>query len=103
VTKDGFEEGGAYPCGAEHDSPDFCVTCGAAVGNPLTPEGEEYVREFVEEVENPNRLSCAVYYPYNNANARNNARRLRETYPYLFEGRGVAISTPDNLAPSKEG
>jgi hypothetical protein len=44
-----FEKGGAYPGGSEHDLPDFCADCGDPVGNPLTPEGMAYVREFVAD------------------------------------------------------
>lgn len=42
-----FEEGGAYPCGAESDSPDFCAHCGDPVGNPLTDDGVNYTRELI--------------------------------------------------------
>jgi hypothetical protein len=47
---DKLEIGGAYPCGAESDSPDYCATCEAPIGNPLTSEGEQYVREYVCDV-----------------------------------------------------
>ena len=44
-----FEEGGAYPCGAEHDSPDQCAWCGEPVGNPLTDAGVLYLRELLAD------------------------------------------------------
>ena len=42
-----LETGGAYPCGSESDSPDFCATCGSPVGNPLTSDGMELVRDWI--------------------------------------------------------
>jgi hypothetical protein len=71
---DQLEEGGAYPCGAEADSPDFCATCGEPVGNPITPEGESRVREWLQDL--PFRLD-----PTGTLAAR--ADSLRRTYSYL--------------------
>ena len=62
---DGLEEGGAYPCGAEHDSPDYCAQCETPVGNPLTEEGVTYMREF---------LTVYRGFPWDD---------LRAAYPYL--------------------
>ena len=44
-----IESGGAYPCGAESDSPDFCAECGAPIGNPLTFEGIARVSEWLQD------------------------------------------------------
>lgn len=63
---EGLETGGAWPCGAEHDLPDFCVTCETPIGNPLTTDGEEYVREHVRDWGDI-------------------AAPLRREYAYLFE------------------
>lgn len=49
-VSDSVELGGAWPGGAEHDGPDFCATCGDAIGNPLTSEGVERVREWLLDV-----------------------------------------------------
>jgi len=46
-VRDGLEEGGAYPCGAESDSPDFCARCESPVGNSLTDAGEAYAGELI--------------------------------------------------------
>lgn len=48
-SQQGLEQGGAYPCGSEHDGPDFCATCGDAIGNPLTPDGLVYLCELVAD------------------------------------------------------
>ena len=48
----------ADPCGAEHDSPDFCATCEDPIGNPLTDEGVEYVREWLADL--PFRLKSVA-------------------------------------------
>lgn len=42
-------EGGAYPGGAENDTPDYCAHCGDPVGNPLTGEGERFVVDLIRE------------------------------------------------------
>ena len=65
-VRDGLEEGGAYPCGAESDSPDFCAQCETPVGNPLTDEGAAYTGELV-------------------AGGGRHADALREAYPSLVE------------------
>jgi hypothetical protein len=73
-----YEEGGAYPCGAEHDSPDFCTRCGDPVGNPLTDEGVSLVREWLRDL--PFRLD-----PTGTNTAR--AEALRATYPDTLTSR----------------
>lgn len=65
-----LEYGGAYPCGAEHDSYDLCYTCEAPIGNPLTPEGEQHVIEAVMGLEYRSETELAT--------------QLRITYSYLF-------------------
>ena len=41
---------GPYPDGGgEADCPQHCGTCGCFLGNPLTGDGEEYVREVLRE------------------------------------------------------
>jgi len=45
-----WETGGAYPGGAESDSPDFCATCERPVGNPLTDDGIATVREWQRDL-----------------------------------------------------
>lgn len=74
-----FEEGGAYPCGAEHDLPDYCATCGAPVGNPLTSEGEAYVRETVRELHDLDGFDTR-----DREERIAKAQALREEYSYLF-------------------
>jgi len=70
-----FERGGRYPCGAESDSPDYCATCGAPVGNPLTDEGERYVREYVLDVDGA----------YRDAESVTRRTALKAEYPWIFE------------------
>jgi hypothetical protein len=70
-----FEKGGAYPGGAESDSPDFCGHCEQPVGNPLTSEGESLVREWVADL--PFRLD-----PTGTLAAR--MEELKSEYSYLF-------------------
>lgn len=48
-ASESVEEGGAYPCGSESDSPDFCARCERPVGNALTSEGEQWVTETIAE------------------------------------------------------
>src|SRR4051812_37891864 len=81
---DTFEEGGAYPCGSEHDSPDYCATCGDPVGNPLTDDGASYVREYVSDVLAPNPLGQGSCYPFANETAKQRAEALKAEYSYLF-------------------
>ncbi len=70
----GVEKGGAYPCGSEHDLPDYCATCSKPIGNPLTSEGEKYVREFVlSEISKDNPNIPQVL-----------AEQLKAEYSYLF-------------------
>ena len=52
-----LDEGGAYPCGAESDSPDFCRTCGKPVGNPLTSEGRAYLLELISDSSDPEQVA----------------------------------------------
>lgn len=75
----GVEEGGAYPCGAEHDNADYCATCKAPVGNPLTEEGDAAVTEYVAAVMAPNPPSH-----YANAESMARAQSLRSEYGYLW-------------------
>ena len=93
-----FEEGGAYPCGSEHDYPDYCATCGDPIGNPLTAEGEAYVREYVSGVLEPlreawqalridgsTRLTFPAYVDCTLApETLNRVRALEAEYSYLW-------------------
>lgn len=59
---DHFEQGGAYPCGAESDSPAACAGCGEPVGNPITGEGIETIREWLESEPGEFAQKCAALY-----------------------------------------
>lgn len=74
-----MEEGGAYPCGAESDCPDYCETCGAPVGNPLTDDGAAYVVEFVTDV-----LSSDGFDTRGREDRIATARALYREYGYAF-------------------
>lgn len=54
--------GGAYPCGEESDSPDFCAQCGEPVGNPLTTDGLEYLRELIARADTEHAEALASEY-----------------------------------------
>lgn len=73
-----LELGGAYPLGAEHDSPDYCATCSEPVGNPLTTDGEIYVCEYVA------RVDAESHGPSADLEGIERAVRLRAEYPYLW-------------------
>jgi hypothetical protein len=45
-----IESGGAYPCGAESDTLDYCAHCGCIVGNPLTDYGTAELPGIVTEL-----------------------------------------------------
>lgn len=46
----GVESGGAYPCGEESDTLDFCAHCGCVVGNPLTDDGTAELPDIVTDL-----------------------------------------------------
>lgn len=79
-ASDTFERGGAYPCGEESDSPDYCEMCSDPVGNPLTADGEAYVREYVFDVLG----TGSTPWHYDNKESRMRAEALRAEYSYLF-------------------
>ena len=61
---DGYPDGGG-----EADSPHHCDACGTFLENPLTPDGEAYVRQQMTAGGRPGVLA-----------------EWREFYSYLFEG-----------------
>ena len=56
---------GPYPDGGgESDSPAHCDSCQLFLENPLTSDGEQYVRETVDENSKPLVQEWAQYYSY---------------------------------------
>ena len=58
-----------YPKGpfdiGESDCPEHCACCGLFLENPLTADGDDYVREYIENSpENPITQLWAEYYDY---------------------------------------
>ena len=55
------EDSDNFPCGpyshggGEADSPQHCDKCGVFLENPLTKDGDKYVREIAEEYDGPDR------------------------------------------------
>lgn len=79
------EKGGAYPCGAEHDSPDYCATCGEPVGNPITDVGEAYVIEYVSDTLLSGADVSTLGMPDDMIEQTHRAYALFNEYGYLFE------------------
>lgn len=46
--------------GGEADCPQYCDRCGVFLDNPLTPYGEEYVREKVAEYDETGKGDASV-------------------------------------------
>jgi hypothetical protein len=50
---DDYPKGPYSDGGGEADTPQHCGHCGAFLGNPLTPDGDSYVRENAKPYEVP--------------------------------------------------
>ena len=69
---DVYPQGPYADGGGEADSPSHCDSCGVFLENPLTTDGEEYVREALCECKEPTHVCGDV------------CRTWREGYRYLF-------------------
>lgn len=69
---DDFPQGPHLDGGGEADSPGHCDHCGVFLKNPLTTDGEEYVREELCECNEPTHICSDLH------------REWREHYSYLL-------------------
>ena len=76
---DQFPKGPIADGGGEADTPQHCSSCGAFLENPLTTDGQEYVKREVATIEARDR---AVY--SGNRHSMRVTRDWKRFYGYLF-------------------
>ena len=80
LDSDKYPQGPFPNGGGEADSPQHCGSCGLFLENPLTSDGEDYVKLEVSRVEvHLNKEGLAV------AETLNTIHKWQTFYSYLFE------------------
>jgi hypothetical protein len=80
VDDDHIDEGGASPCGAESDFPDFCATCSNPIRNPLTTEGRRYAQDLIADWHGDAHVRDALISEYNLIDIRTRDHVIRMRY-----------------------
>lgn len=73
MDSDRYPQGPYAEGGGEADTPQHCAGCGEFLENPLTRDGERYVREAIAEHEETGRGTLAIL------------EMWRDFYPEAFE------------------